>query len=260
MTGLDGRISDDSSSILSLTLSQSASQSSGSVTNLSPAGGSTFSVLRQARGVKDQLEAVNEATVPQEVCQLPKIWVFNYAHVKMEWLYKKRKRWSKVDQHGERYVRLGGDDTSLGEYWLCNLYKHVERAPPESAWSVDRPCRRKLRIRRFKASSSPSEDPQESRGKVLVSKSTGQLLRETLLAWATDTNIPFAGIEHPLFCQLLYLLHKDLLQELLPQSGDTVKAWMKAEFEAEKEPLKNELESSPYKKHLAFDLWTSPNQ
>jgi len=35
---------------------------------------------------------------------------------------------------------------------------------------------------------------------------------------------------------------------------------MKAEFEAKKELLKNELARSPYKKHLTFDLWTSPNQ
>jgi hypothetical protein len=56
------------------------------------------------------------------------------------------------------------------------------------------------------------------------------------------------------------LLNKDLLQELLPQSGDTVRTWMKAELEAEKELLKNELVSSPFKKHLSFDLWTSPNQ
>ncbi|KAL6402721.1 hypothetical protein AUP68_14055 [Ilyonectria robusta] len=101
---------------------------------------------------------------------------------------------------------------------------------------------------------------QESLRKVLVSKSTAQLFRETLLGWVTGANIPFAGIEHPLFRQLLYFLNKDLLQELLPQSGDTVKTWVKAEFEAEKELLKNELVSSPYKKHLAFDLWTSPNQ
>jgi len=78
--------------------------------------------------------------------------------------------------------------------------------------------------------------------------------------WFADANIPFTRIEHPLFRQLLCLLNKDLLQELLPHSGDTVKAWMKTEFEAQKEILKNELARSPYKKHLTFDLWTSPNQ
>ncbi|EXL39565.1 hypothetical protein FOCG_17829 [Fusarium oxysporum f. sp. radicis-lycopersici 26381] len=121
MTDLDGRFSDDSSSISSLTPSQSASQSSGLLTNLWHAGGSAFSVLSRARSVKDELEAVNEVTLPEEVSQLPKIWMFNYPHVKVEWLHKKRKRCPKVDQHGERYRQLGSDDTSLGEYWLGSL-------------------------------------------------------------------------------------------------------------------------------------------
>ncbi|KAH6985478.1 hypothetical protein EDB80DRAFT_732751 [Ilyonectria destructans] len=104
-----------------MTPSQSVSQSPGSLTNLSHAGGGAFSVLRRARSVQDQLEAVNEATLAEEVSRLPKIWMFNYPQVKVEWLHKKRKRSSKVDQHGERYIRLGSDDTSLGEYWLCSL-------------------------------------------------------------------------------------------------------------------------------------------
>ncbi|KAL6402679.1 hypothetical protein AUP68_14134 [Ilyonectria robusta] len=119
MTDLDDRFSADSSSISSLTPSQSASQSSGSLTNLSHAGGSAFSVLRRARSAKDQLEAVNEAILPGEVSQLPKIWMFNYPHVKVEWLYKKRKRWSKVDQHGERFVRLGGIHGQLVLLFCC---------------------------------------------------------------------------------------------------------------------------------------------
>ena len=64
MTDLDDRFSDDSSLISSLTPSQSASLSSGSLTNLSHAGGSAFSVLRRARSVKDQLEAVLSTKQP----------------------------------------------------------------------------------------------------------------------------------------------------------------------------------------------------
>ncbi|KAK4170578.1 hypothetical protein QBC36DRAFT_201105, partial [Triangularia setosa] len=101
---------------------------------------------------------------------------------------------------------------------------------------------------------------EESLRKTLVTKTTGQLFRDTLLGWLAGANIPFSGIEHPLFRQLLCLMNKDLLQEVLPHSGDTIRAWMKAEFEAEKELLKDELARSPYKKHLTFDLWTSPNQ
>ena len=71
-----------------------------------------------------------------------------------------------------------------------------------------------------------------------MTKNTGQLFKDTLLGWLVGANIPFSGIEHPLFRQLLCLLNKDLLQELLPYSGNTTRAWMKAKFEAEKELLK----------------------
>jgi len=70
--------------------------------------------------------------------------------------------------------------------------------------------------------------------KTLVTKTTGQLFRETLLGWVTDSNLHFTCIEHPLFRQLLSILNKDLVRELLPDSGNTVKAWMRAEFNTEK--------------------------
>ena len=121
MTNFDDGFSDDSSSASSLTPSQSASQSSGSFTNSPHAGGDAFSTLRRARSVKDQLEVVDEANLPTEVSQLPKIWMHNKPYIKTAWLHKKRKRWSKVDEYGERYVKLGRDDSSLGDYWLCSL-------------------------------------------------------------------------------------------------------------------------------------------
>src|SRR5262245_42770515 len=92
MTDLDDHFSDDSSSALSLTPSQSASQSSGSFTNLPHVNGDAFSTLRQARSVKDQLEVVDEANLPAEVSQLPKIWMHNKPYIKTKWLHKKRKR------------------------------------------------------------------------------------------------------------------------------------------------------------------------
>src|ERR1700694_671293 len=67
----------------------------------------------------------------------------------------------------------------------------------------------------------------ESLRKAVISKVAGQGFRDTLLGWLADANIPFTGIEHPLFRQLLCLLNRELVQELLPASGDTVKAWMR---------------------------------
>ena len=273
MTDPDDSFSNNSSSVSSLTPSQSASQSSSSLTN-SPHAGGTFSVLRRARSVRDQLEVIDEANLPAEVSRLPKIWIHNKPYIKTGWLHKKRKRWSKLDEHGERYVKLDTDDSSLGDYWLCNLcmqkgktslYATTNGATTTVATHLQRDHGLLTSI---KSSDEGDLEPsprrqktlQESLRKALVTKTTGQLFRDTLLGWLAGANIPFSGIEHPLFRQLLCLLNKDLLQELLPHSGDTVKAWMKAEFETEKELLKNELARSPYKKHLTFDLWTSPNQ
>lgn len=107
MANLDDGFLDDSSSTSSLTPSQSASQltsqSPGSFTISPHAGGDAFSTLRRARSVKDQLEAVDEANLPIEVSQLPKIWIHGKPYIKTMWLHKKRKRRSKVDEHGERY-------------------------------------------------------------------------------------------------------------------------------------------------------------
>lgn len=278
MAELDDRFSDDSSSEMSLTPSQSASQSvsqsSGSFTNLPHAGGDAFSTLRRARSVKDQLEVIDEANLPAEVSQLPKIWMHGKPYIKTEWLHKKRKRWTKVDGYGERYVKLDRDDWSLGEYWLCNLcmqqgktslYATTNGATTNAKSHLQRDHRLLIGIDSSNGgngaddsepSSRRQKTLQEGLRKALVTKTTGQLFRHTLLGWLAGANIPLSGIEHPLFRQLLCLLNKDLLQELLPYSGDTIRAWMKAEFEAEKELLKNELARSPYKKHLTFDLWT----
>ncbi|KAK2675153.1 hypothetical protein RAB80_010137 [Fusarium oxysporum f. sp. vasinfectum] len=270
MADLGDRPSDDSLSVSSLPLSQSGSSSSDSLTSISHATGGAFSLLRRARSVKDQLEIVNEAALPEEISQLPKIWMFNYPHLKVEWLHKKRKRWSKVDQYGERYVRLGDDNTSLGEYWLCNLCMQKGQtslyATPNGQTSTSKGHLQKAHGLLIgpayeRAESDGSIPPhrrqktlQESLKKVLTSKSTGQLFRETLLGWVTDANIPFTGIEHALFRQHLQLLNKSLLQELLPQSGDTVRTLVRAEFEAEKELLKNELANMHDEDDSVLDL------
>lgn len=93
-----------------------------------------------------------------------------------------------------------------------------------------------------------------------MSKSTGQTFRDTLLGWISKANILFSRIENPLFRQLLCLLNKNLVRQLLPLCGNTIKLWLNAEVESQKGLLRIELAVSPFKKHLSFDLWTSPNQ
>ena len=97
---------DDSSSVSSLTPSQSASQSSGALTNIPHAGGGAFSVLRRARSVKNQLDDVDEANLPSAVCDMPKILINSKPYIRSEWVDKKRKKRSPIELYGSRFVKL----------------------------------------------------------------------------------------------------------------------------------------------------------
>jgi hypothetical protein len=79
------------------------------------------------------------------------------------------------------------------------------------------------------------------------------------MGWIIDANIPFYGIEHPLFRELLLVLNRDFINELLPESADTVKNWITMEYETRKTLLKREFQVARSKIHITFDLWTSPN-
>jgi hypothetical protein len=281
MATLNDPFLDDSSSVSSLTPSQSVSQSSGSLTIFPHAGGGAFSVLRRARSVKSQLDDVDETNLPSAVCDMPKILINNKHYIRSEWVDKKRKKRSPIEPYGSRFLKLDREHRNCGEYWLCDLCDEqgtttifsLPRGTTSGPLDHLRQHHRLLSSRTSSMEGSDSTDSeanprpqksqrtlQESLQKTVVSKTTGQTFRDTLLGWISKANIPFSGIEHPLFRQLLCLLNKDLVQELLPLCGDTVKSWLNAEVESQKGLLKKELAASPYKKHLSFDLWTSPNQ
>ncbi|KAH7114066.1 hypothetical protein EDB81DRAFT_669859, partial [Dactylonectria macrodidyma] len=235
---------DDSSSVSSLTPSQSASQSSGALTNIPHAGGGAFSVLRRARSVKNQLDDVDEANLPSAVCDMPKILINSKPYIRSEWVDKKRKKRSPIEPYGSRFVKLDREHRNCGEYWLCDLCDEhgitsifsLPRGTTSGPLDHLRQHHRLLRSRTSSVEGSDSTDSeanprpqksqrtlQESLRKAVVSKSTGQTFRDTLLGWISKANIPFSGIEHPLFRQLLCLLNKDLVQELLPPTGSSIK-------------------------------------
>jgi hypothetical protein len=59
-------------------------------------------------------------------------------YIKTEWLHKKRKRRSKVDEYGERYVKLDRV-RSLGEYWLCSVC--MQEGKPDGVDQTRRPAK-----------------------------------------------------------------------------------------------------------------------
>ncbi|KAH7133024.1 hypothetical protein EDB81DRAFT_905369 [Dactylonectria macrodidyma] len=211
---------DDSSSVSSLTPSQSASQSSCSLTNIPHAGGGAFSVLRRARSVKNQLDDVDEANLPSAVCDMPKILINSKPYIRSEWVDKKRKKRSPIEPYGSRFVKLDREHRNCGEYWLCDLCDEqgittifsLPRGTTSGPLDHLRQHHKLLRSRTSSVEGSDSTDSeanplpqksqrtlQESLRKAVVSKSTGQTFRDTLLDWISKANIPFSGIEHPFF-------------------------------------------------------------
>jgi hypothetical protein len=96
--------------------------------------------------------------------------------------------------------------------------------------------------------------------RLAIPKSKAELFKDLLLRWIVDADISFSAVEHPDFRELLGLLNEELVDELLPRSGVTIRSWLEAEYQSQKELLRSKLATSLYKKHLTFDLWTSPQE
>lgn len=74
----------------------------------------------------------------------------------------------------------------------------------------------------------------------------------------SSCNLPLRLVECPAFRDLLYFLNKDI-DTWLPDSHNTVHAWLLRQFDFQKERVKSRLYSSRTAIHLALDLWSSPN-
>jgi hypothetical protein len=278
MTDFDAVVVDDTSSVATETASQPSSQASTFFTNFSTGGNSAFSALRRARSVADQLRDVNHEDLPDDVSQMPKIWIGKQSFVLESWAHKKRKKKSAIDKYGVRLTKVDGEGNQKGEYWVCNECEKRGKTFPyalvngstSSAIGHLRATHGALLAENSSAEASESEPPRRRQRTLLdlqkegvnrrfVSKTSAESFRETLLSWIADADVPFSAVEHPAFRQLLGLLNEDLVAELLPRSGSTIKRWLEAEFDTQKELVKSKLATSPYMKHLTFDLWTSPN-
>jgi len=73
-----------------------------------------------------------------------------------------------------------------------------------------------------------------------------------------NSDIPFTVVESPDFRQLFHMLNESMTSTLLPKGGDTMRTWLNDIYLQEFESVVERMAESPYKKHLSFDLWTSP--
>ncbi|SCO92618.1 uncharacterized protein FRV6_16746 [Fusarium oxysporum] len=233
---------DDNASVSTDAVSQASSSSSSLFTFQADRHSTAISRLGRAQSVADQLQDLAHQDSTADLAELHKIFEGKETFV-LETSTKRPKKRSKLTRgrsgarnHLRRdhclLLKAGGDGGD-GE----TTSESIESEPPRK--------RQRTLEDSFK-------------NKPVVSKAIDKVFREALLGWIASADLPFTAVEHPDFINLLRHLNAKLVNELLPQSGDTIKAWMKLEYGAMKEELKCQLALSPYKKLVTFELWTSP--
>lgn len=273
---------DDASSVTALSeaVTETASQPSTLNTRSAAAGSAAFATFRGGRSVADQLRDIDTDEIRTEVSLMSKIKIQRQDYVPTEWLHrKKRGRKSPIDPYGRRLTKVVGN-REKGDFWLCNqcdnkkeisLYalvnggtsgalRHLRKDHHLLAGEVDSETTESEPPRRRQRQRTVLDLQKQAVDRLAIPKSKAELFKDLLLHWIVDADIAFSAVEHPDFRKLLGLLNEELVDELLPRSGDTIRSWLEAEYRSQKELLRSKLAASLYKKHLTFDLWTSPQE
>ncbi|RKK08279.1 hypothetical protein BFJ65_g17024 [Fusarium oxysporum f. sp. cepae] len=273
---------DDASSVTALSeaVTETASQPSTLNTRSAAAGSAAFATFRGGRSVADQLRDIDTDEIRTEVSLMSKIKIQRQDYVPTEWLHrKKRGRKSPIDPYGRRLTKVVGN-REKGDFWLCNqcdnkkeisLYalvnggtsgalRHLRKDHHLFAGEVDSETTESEPPRRRQRQRTVLDLQKQAVDRLAIPKSKAELFKDLLLHWIVDADIAFSAVEHPDFRKLLGLLNEELVDELLPRSGVTIRSWLEADYRSQKELLRSKLAASLYKKHLTFDLWTSPQE
>ncbi|KAF4341641.1 hypothetical protein FBEOM_4425 [Fusarium beomiforme] len=273
---------DDTSSVAALSeaVTETASQPSTLNTRSAAAGSTAFATFRGGRSVSDQLRDIDINEIPTEVSLMSKIKIQREDYVPTEWLHrKKRARKSPIDPYGRRLTKVVGN-REKGDFWLCNqcdkkkeisLYalvnsgtsgalRHLRKDHDLLVGEVDSETIESEPPRRRQSQRTVLDLQRQAAERLAIPKPKAELFKELLLRWIVDADVPFSAVEHPDFRKLLGLSNEELVDELLPRSGVTIRSWLEAEYRSQKELLRSQLTTSMYKKHLTFDLWTSPQK
>ncbi|KAF5259733.1 hypothetical protein FOXYS1_9642 [Fusarium oxysporum] len=272
----------DTSSVAALSeaVTETASQPSTLNTRSAAAGSTAFATFRGGWCVADQLRDIDTNEIPAEVSLMSKIKIQREDYVPTEWLHrKKRARKSPIDPYGRRLTKVVGN-REKGDFWLCNQFdKKKEISPYALVNSGTSGALRHLRkdhdllVGKVDSETIESEPPRQRQRqrtvldlqrqaaeRLAMPKPKAELFKELLLRWIVDADVPFSAVERPDFRKLLCLSNEELVDELLPRSGVTIRSWLEAEYWLQKELLRSQLTPSMCKKHLTFDLWTFPQK
>ncbi|KAI8412315.1 hypothetical protein FOFC_08945 [Fusarium oxysporum] len=272
----------DTSSLVALSeaVTETASQPLTLNTRSAAAGSTAFATFRGGRSVSDQLRDIDTNEIPTEVSLMSKIKIQREDYVPTEWLHrKKRARKSPIDPYGRRLTKVVGN-REKGDFWLCDqcdkkkeisLYalvnsgtngalRHLRKDHNLLVGEVDSEATESEPPRRRQRQRTVLDLQRKAAERLAIPKPEAELFKELLLRWIVDADVPFSAVEHPDFRKLLGLSNEELVDELLPRSGVTIRSWLEAEYRSQKELLRSQLTTSMYKKHLTFDLWTSPQK
>jgi hypothetical protein len=84
------------------------------------------------------------------------------------------------------------------------------------------------------------------------------IFRRHLTRWVVGDHISFRQVESPLFRTLMTYCSSEL-ESLLPQSCNTIRKWIRDDYQRVQLKVRAALDKSDGQIHLSFDLWTSPN-
>ncbi|KAH7109379.1 hypothetical protein B0J13DRAFT_457396, partial [Dactylonectria estremocensis] len=215
------------------------------ISNESGSSHDAFSILRRAGSIagslEDQRAGLNSDDIKaaKSIEDLPKLRLTfrqkAHDYVLEEWLHRKRGRSSWIQGHGTQLIRVLPDGQQI-DVFVCghcdsagitrlfegdatsaagrHLKSHHRIFPDgEDSEESPSPAKRQATLDFSKSRAKPSKPP--------ILRTAADTFKHLLLGWIVDADIPFYGIEHPLFRQLLLLLNKDFINQCLPQSSNT---------------------------------------
>ncbi|RPA94837.1 hypothetical protein L873DRAFT_1700097, partial [Choiromyces venosus 120613-1] len=90
------------------------------------------------------------------------------------------------------------------------------------------------------------------------------IFKQLLIRWIYVTNTAFYAVEDPTFHILLHNLlscasRPNGLRNTLPKSSTTITNWIMLLYRDSSIAVRNYFKVLPFRIHLSFDLWSSPN-
>lgn len=185
-----------------------------------------------------------------------------------EWVRKKKTRSSQVHAFGWMVQELA-DDKIQGTYWICarcdakrQFVALDARRQTSSVWShleiAHRIRKDGKRTLEEDSSQLMLDGRRTTQAEQPLPRAWADEFCRRMLIWMVATHTPFRSIEDDSFRDLLTHLNKPAVTQLLPSSGNTVKAWVMDRFSNAQLGVSKLLAKASSKIHLSWDLWTSP--